>query len=247
MDDSAFDIAMKFVAKGGVTVWAESALQKAPEDPFMKDFNPITSYQDYSNFFEVQTFDFAMNVEPEDAASGNLNRGVGAAGGPARQIHPVAQPSQSGASGGAGAKSAKGSDPFQRWRSATDVEARKIKFKLSFDSFRFTRVIDGASPIFFHYCSRQKPFDSAAVVKRVSTGLTSGTQRLSQAFMRIDFKDVLLKSVKWSDGELVTESCEFVCSSLKFRYRQQNYDGGFENETDPAVWNRTTDSARPPR
>jgi type VI protein secretion system component Hcp len=245
MDESSFDIAMKFVAKGGATVWAESTLQKAPKDPFMGDFDPISSYQDYSNFFEVQSFDFAMNVEPEDAASGNLKRGVG--GGHA--VGPVALPVHPGTNGASGAKGVAGTkagDPFQRWRSATEDEARRIKFRLNFDSFRFTRVIDGASPIFFQYCSRQMPFESAAIVKRVATGLTGGTQRLSEAFMRIDFEDVLLKSIKWSDGELVTETCEFVCSTLKFQYRQQKYGGDLGAPISPAVWNRKTDSQRPP-
>jgi type VI protein secretion system component Hcp len=239
MDESSFDIAMKFVRNGNGAVWAESTLQVAPTDPLMKDFVPIVSYQDYSNFFEVQSFDFAMNVEPEDAGSGKLSHGAGG-GGP---LNPVAPSGHPGAKGVAGTK---GSDPFQRWRSATEDEARKIKFKLSFDSFRFTRVIDGASPIFFQYCSRQMPFESAAIVKRVATGLTGGTQRVSEAFMRIDFEDVLLKSVKWSDGELVTESCEFVCSSLKFQYRQQKYGGDLGAPIAPAIWNRKTDSERPP-
>jgi type VI protein secretion system component Hcp len=245
MDDSSFDIAMKFVGKGNVTVWAESTLQKHPKDPFMTDFNPITSYDDYSNFFEVQSFDFALNVEPEDAASGNRNHGAGATS-LTNHLRPGAQPGHPAASGAPGAKPTKGADAFQRWRSATEDEARKIKFRLNFDSFRFTRVIDGASPIFFQYCSQQKPFESAAIIKRVATGLIGSHQSIPMAFMRIDFKNVLLKSVKWSDGELVTETCEFVCSWLQFQYSQQDYPGNLKPPT-AAIWDRKTDPQRPPR
>ena len=242
MDESAFDIAMKFVTKEGGPVWAESTLDVAKEDKLMKDFEPITDYNDYSNFFEVQSFDFAMNVVPADAVSGGHNRGLGTPGGLTYPMQP------NGGTAAAGHGAAKVGDPFQSWRSATEHDARKTKFKLSFDSFRFTRVIDGASPLFFQYCSRQKSFKSAAIVKRVSTGLRGGLDRQSLAFMRIDFKEVLLKSVKWSDGALVTESCEFVCNSLSFQYRQQQVGGSLGSPTDraTATWDRTIDSKRKP-
>ena len=242
MDDSAFDIAMKFVMKGGEAVLAESTLNIAKGDPLMTDFKPITDYDDYSNFFEVLSFDFALNVEPEDAGSGNLSREAGIPGGFSHQPYAGVQPGRPGFPGGHGP--AKAGDPFQRWRSATEAEARRMKFELSFDSFRFTRVIDGASPRLFQYCSRQKSFESAAVVKRVSTGLHGGLDRQSFAFMRIDFTDVLLKSVKWSDGALVTESCEFVCNSLAFQYRQQMPDGRLLAPAEAAKWDRKKDSER---
>lgn len=243
MDESAFDIAMKFVMQGGGVVWAESTLNVAKGDKLMHDFKPITDYDDYSNFFEVQSFDFAMNVEPEDAGSGNPSRAPGVPGGLAHQRPLGVQPGRAGFPGGHGP--AKAGDRFQRWRSATEKDAQQMKFKLRFDSFRFTRVIDGASPLLFQYCSRQKPFESAALVKRVSTGLRGGLDRQSLAFMRIDFTKVMLKSVKWNDGALVTESCEFVCDSLSFQYCQQMPDGSLlDPPKEPTTWHRIGNSER---
>ncbi len=242
MAESAFDIAMKFVMEGKIPVPAESTLDVPKDDDLMKDFIPITDYNYYSNFFEVESFDFAMNVVPEDSGSGNLSRGAIAQSGFAHQLGPGASPGRPGTPAGPGA--AKRGDPFLRWRSATEQQARDMKFELSFDSFRFTRVIDGASPLFFQYCSRQTPFESAAIVKRVSMGKYGGVLRQSFAFMRIDFTEVLLKSVKWSDGGLVTEACEFVCSSLSFQYRQQQADGNLDAPNVATVWDRKRDSDR---
>lgn len=251
MDETSFDIAMKFVAKGKQTVWAESTLSVHPGDPLMKDFKPISSYDDYSNFFEVQSFDFSMSVDPEDAGGAQGGRtGAGARGGRgnAQQARSGTQrPGQNGNRNGGrtnGDEEHDSSDPWIRWRSASTAEARRMHHPLTFDSFRFTRIIDGASPSFFQACCRQERFDSAALVKRVSTGLRGGAERQSFAFMRIDFTEVLFKGVKWSDGDLVTESCEFVCNTLKYQYRQQMRDGGLRAPQSPAEWNRKTDAER---
>lgn len=228
MDDTSFDIAMKFSDEHGFPVYAESTLAVHPDDKLMEGFKAITDYHQYSNFFEVQSFDFSMSLEPEEAAA---EKEKAAASSSAKK-----RPEGSSAASG---------DPFQRWRSAKDDdEARKMKFKLNFDSFRFTRVIDGASPSFFQYCSRQTSFKDAALVKRVAIGMTGGHQRQSLTFLRFDFKDVLLKSVKWNDGELVTETCEFVCNSLTFKYRQQKASGELSSPTKETKWDRNLDSIR---
>lgn len=243
MDEPLYDIAMKFVLQGGGDVLAESTLDVDPGDPLMKDFSPIDDYADYSNFFEVKSFDFAMNVEPEDAGSGQLSRPA-AGQRPGVSPRPGIPASPLAAQKPGGATKPGANDPFHRWRSATEDQARLMRFDLTFDSFRFDRVIDGASPTFFHYCSRQLTFDSAALVKRVSLGNPNLKQRSSQAFMRIDFTKVTLKGVKWSDGNLVTEHCEFVCDGLTFQYRQQRADGTLMPVQDQAVWDRAKDTKR---
>ena len=239
MDQSTFDIMMRFVLKGGGAVWGQSTLDVHPNDDLMKGFKPVSDLEHYSNFFEVLSFDFAMTVEPEDTGTGNLSRGGAGA--------PQAGAGAQGASGSGTKGKGKGkdaADPWQRWRSATEAEARKLRFSLTFDSFRFTRAIDGASPTFFQQCARQQSFDSVTLVKRVSTGLVAGSQRVGMAFMRLTFKEVMLKGVKWSDGEIVTESSEFVCNGLTFEYRQQQADGRLLPVQEKAVWDRKQDSER---
>ncbi len=228
-DDSKFDIAMLFVLNGD-TVSGESAMNINPYDKLMEDFYPIDDYKFYSNFFEVQTFDFTMVVKPDEENVGSLTK-PGAAH-PAK-THPGAQPA-------AGAKEEQ--SLFDRWRSASDSEYKKIHFPMAFDSFSFTRVIDGASPIFFQACANQLTFDSAALVKRVATGERSGVEVTALAFMRMDFQDVMLKSVKWQDGDLVTETCTFTCKKMQYRHRQQDDSGILRAPSSPATWDRDRDA-----
>jgi type VI protein secretion system component Hcp len=246
MENTKYDIAMKFVLPGDGTVWAESTMQVDPKDSLMKGFDPITDFDDYSNFFEVQSFDFALTVDPHDAGGG---QGAGRGGRTGANIAsagygraPASAPRTHG--GPAAAKPDDGpSDPFTRWRSATQQQAQKMKFDLHFESFRFKRVIDAASPLFFEYCAHQKRFDSAVLVKRVSTGNVGGSG-LSQAFLRFEFTGVLLRSIKWDDGDLVTESVEFVCNGMTFQYKQQSASGALSAAKEPAIWDRSKDSER---
>ncbi|HVY16441.1 MAG TPA: type VI secretion system tube protein Hcp [Rhodopila sp.] len=111
--------------------------------------------------------------------------------------------------------------PFASWRSATDEEAEKIKYPFEFDKFSFKRTVDQASPLFFYNCCNSITFDSATVVKR----LNQGGDRPSMGIMRIDFYTVLLTGVDWTDGELIQESCEFICQKMKITLRRQGANG----------------------
>jgi type VI protein secretion system component Hcp len=233
-DQSAYDIAMKFVLKGGGIINGESAMQILDGDPLMDGFTSISEY--YSNFFEVTSFDFSMNLEPQDAASNA----------PRSAATPVGRPQPPTVAAAGKTAAAAGGDPFGRWRSATESEAQKMRFNLKFQTFHFTRVIDAASPIFFQNCCNQKRFESAALVKRVSMGIPapSSSGSVAPAFMRLDFKDILLTSIQWDDGDLVTESCEFECNWMSFQYRQQAPDGTLLPPQTKAIWDRFEDNVR---
>jgi type VI protein secretion system component Hcp len=221
MDESRSDIVMRFVMKGGGPVWAESTLDVLKEDPLMHGFKPISSYDDYSNFFEVTSFSFAVAVKPKEEGVGALSRGTGTHGANGGNA-PAAQ------------------DQFSRWRSATEEEYRKIRFPLEFDTFTFTRVIDGASPTFFSACCNQESFESAALVKRVASGVRGGTSRESFGYLRLDFKDVLFTGISWDDGDLVTERCTFICKAMRVRYRQQKADSSLLPAIE-TVWDQQKD------
>lgn len=219
-DKPTSDIVMRFVDKNGRPVWAESALGVLKDDPFMEGFDPISSYDDYSNFFEVTTFSFTVAVKPKDEAVSTLSQA----------------PRGSLTSG----RSPASTDQFSRWRSATDEDYKKLKFPIEFDEFSFSRVIDGASPAFFSACCNQESFRSATLVRRIATGTRGGAQRQAAGFLRLEFKDVLLTGINWDDGELVTESVTFICKALRVRYRQQTADAGLKKETE-AVWDQNRD------
>ena len=220
-DETKSDIVMKFVMKGGGSVWAESTLGVLKADPFMDGFSAVTDYDDYSNFFEIKTFSFSVAVKPQDEGVGALSKAgqpAGGGGGPAQAAH----------------------DQFSRWRSATRDEFQKIKFPIEFDTFTFERIIDGASPGFFSACCNQESFESAALVKRISSGVRGGTDRMSFGYLRIDFRDVLLTGLAWDDGDMVTERITFICKAMRVRYRQQQADSSLLPATE-AIWDQQKD------
>jgi len=218
VDDSKSDIVMMFVDNSGAAVLAESTLDVLKGDPFMAAasisgkkvpaFEAITDYNDYSNFFEVKSFNFNIKLNPRDDAQSKLSGATKSSG-----AHVVA-------------------DQFSSWRSASNEDFKRIPLPVDFDNFTFTRVIDGASPRFFDACCNQVSFQSAALVKRVAVGGGAGNAvQRSVGFIRFDFRDVMLTSVDWDDGDLVTESCTFICKAMKVRYRQQRASGKFDDES----------------
>jgi type VI protein secretion system component Hcp len=115
------------------------------------------------------------------------------------------------------------SGKFASWRdSRKDVSTLKdIHFPVEMQEFSFTRLIDRASPVIFHNCANSVGYASASVVKRKPTGQAVAVQ----GFLRLDFKDVLITSIKFVGGDLQKETCSFICRGLNLQYRSQNADG----------------------
>jgi len=54
----------------------------------------------------------------------------------------------------------------------------------------------------------------------------AGAGKPAQAFLRIDFYEVLVTHLDWDDGDLLNESCTFICrKGFKIQYRRQSADG----------------------
>jgi type VI protein secretion system component Hcp len=207
-DEHKTDIVMKFVTKENAPVNAECALDKDKSDTFMKGFNPQT-YDTFSNFFEVATFSFGFEIKDE---------------------------SESNKEGGAkktGEKKDKlVTGDFVSWRTGTDDQAKKVQLQLEFRSFKFERLIDAASAIFFQHILASKSFASATLVKRVSVG----GDKTALGYLRMDFFDVLITSLDWDDGEMTKEKCEFICKKFTMQYRPQNFDGSLDQPVTEVTW-----------
>lgn len=200
---SKSDMVMMFIDRSGSPVWAESTLSVLTSDKLMDGFIAAPTLADYSGFFEISSFNFALQLSPQDQGTSKLSQAAQSASGSA----PAVQ------------------DQFSAWRSASPDQVASMRFPLDFDSFSFSRVIDGASPIFFAACCNQESFLSAALVKRVAVGSVSGSDQQSMGYLRLDFRDVLLTSINWDDGDLVTESCSFICKAMRIRYAPQSPSG----------------------
>jgi type VI protein secretion system component Hcp len=129
---------------------------------------------------------------------------------------------------------------FAAWRSVSDTEYKNITYPLEFDKFTFKRTVDRASPIFFANCCASTSFDSATLVKRMSQGGDRG----AMGFMRIDFTTVLLTGVDWSDGELVQESCDFICQKMLITMRQQLASGTISSSKYLITWDPENDRSK---
>jgi type VI protein secretion system component Hcp len=219
VDQAKTDLVMLFRLDNG-PVLAECALEVAPGDPLMPDFAKNTGYDRYSNFFEVTSFSMSLRLKEEDKSANVLGTPQRTAG------HDAHQPK------------ARGTQEFARWRSASQSEYKDIVYPLEFGACNFSRVIDSASPIFFEGCCTSRTFDKAVLVKRIAVGDPddpTSTDRPSLGYLRLEFTDVLITGVNWTDGDLVTEQCDFICRGLTVQYRQQSFPGNL-GATFPAVW-----------
>lgn len=214
MDQNKTDLVMKFVLDGQ-PVWAECTLDVAPGDTLMKEFLKNTTYDCYSNFFEVSTFNMGMSLKEGDESTNTINQ-------PQRQNGLQPKNPTTG--------------QYASWRNASQSEYKSIYFPLEFDKFSFERIIDSASPIFFECCCTSKTFDSATLVKRLSQGDVGGVYRPSLAYLKIEFTKVLITGINWDDGDLVKEQCEFICQGMTVTYRRQTADGTIGGGDVGAFW-----------
>ena len=94
-------------------------------------------------------------------------------------------------------------------------------FKAEPEDFSLTRMIDASSPILLQQCLSVQRFQKAVVVKRsrvASTGALAG-------FLRMEFFQVYLKSIDWTDGDAVRETCKFKYAGLNVTYVKRKPDG----------------------
>jgi type VI protein secretion system component Hcp len=215
-DQPKSEMFMKFVKKddwkGGGPVWAECAAVKDDDDDWMKDFTPSPDVDTYSDFFEVTKFEFGVDVKPEDTSKS----------GPQTQKLLSAVPGKNHAQGHAQGQGGKAKDAWQSWRSATsDSDLDNLKYPFEVDKFQFERLIDSASMTLFEACCGSQTFKNVIFVKRVSMG----GDKPGRAFLRIDFDKVMVTSLNWDDGDMLNETCEFICRGFRIQYRRQQADG----------------------
>jgi type VI protein secretion system component Hcp len=125
---------------------------------------------------------------------------------------------------------------FSKWRSMSkameDQQPRNQPANASgqlynsqIDSFSFTRLIDCATSTLLTACCDSKSFKSASLIKRKPAVVAVKTDPVDVAFLRIDFADVKITSLKFADGDVVTETCTFTSSAIQITYALQSDSG----------------------
>jgi len=126
--------------------------------------------------------------------------------------------------GGRGTQAGRGG-AFARWRSATgDSWKQAGAYPAYINEFSFTRLIDMASPVLFDFCCRKEAFPFVTFIKRKAAVTRASPLPESLAYLRIDLASVLLTSIRWSDGDIMEETCQMTCQKMRIIYWQQNAD-----------------------
>jgi type VI protein secretion system component Hcp len=203
-DKSNVDIIMMLKDDQGA-IAAESTSAIDNETGWTDDFTA-------GKYFEIDDFKLGIDIEDNDSPSTGQTM-VGPDG------KPVTLQSQQ--KGG----------KFSNWikniapKTATGAAAVSSMYGPVLKPISFTRQADSASPLIIKNCFKVIPFVSAAIVMRKTGGLqgTSGIGHIG--FIRIDFTSVLITGIDWDGGEVVKETCEFVCRTLQVKYRSQKSSG----------------------
>lgn len=88
------------------------------------------------------------------------------------------------------------------------------------EPFTFSKKLDAASPGLLTNFTRSVTYKSASMIQCKVIG-----GRSLLPFLRIDYTDVLITGIDWSDGLFVKESCKFLARGICVKYAQQADDG----------------------
>lgn len=85
----------------------------------------------------------------------------------------------------------------------------------------FERPIDSASALLLNYCVTCTTLAGAIMVKRKPAGGPAA----GLPYLRLEFIDVLITNMSWSNDEPVKESCTLIARAVNVLYRPQTPDG----------------------
>lgn len=86
----------------------------------------------------------------------------------------------------------------------------------------YTRILDAASTELFDALTKSKTIAKISVVKRKAAGAAAS----GLGYLRLDFENVLMTSLTWSDGvHVMIESGTFIYRKVTIDYKKQNPSG----------------------
>ncbi len=207
-DGSDSDVLMYLIAKGSDPIQAESQSSLIPGDKLTADFQK-------GKFFEAEGFTFGIKLKDDEGARKKKTDETRSSG----HFDDRRDPRKRGDDNRESAEDARS---FARWRALSDDAVKPTPpFMAEPEDFSLTRVIDTSSPILLQQCLDVQRFVKAVVVKRsrlASSGALAG-------FLRMEFYQVYLKSIDWTDGDAVRETCKFKYAALNVSYVKRKADG----------------------
>lgn len=190
---------------------------------------------DYFNgeFFAIEDFRFGMNLEDSDAKTKSGKDGKD------KPVNKAGVEKLSGHQPKFGKFKTATAAEINEWRRFTNKDNKPRPFQLRVDEFGITRRYDKASPILFHHCAASIAFPSASIVKRK----TIGDDTLG-AYLRFDFKDLLITKISFEDSEEMKENIRFIFREMTVQYRPQGQDGKLGKATSPVTYKYALQLAR---
>ena len=129
---------------------------------------------------------------------------------------------EGGGAGAPGARTPQERGSYARWRALGESTAKPAPpFLATAQDVSFSRKMDKSSSELMKHCLDNKRFDTAVVVRRSRHG-TEGTLSV---FLRLEFRKVRIKALRWEDGDIVKEICKFDFETMKGTYVKRNPDG----------------------
>lgn len=196
------DLIMKFVGDSGAIKGETRTTLDTSNDRLCKDFVA-------DKMFEVETFSVKTGI----VGSGGETDPAKLAETMKAQQKAMEEAARTGKP--PKFKNSKGLD-FTEFRAGQTQQ-----YPVDLKPFEMTRSIDISSGDILKYCIGRKIFESATLIKRKAAGGKSS----GKVFLRLDFTEVLIKQVEWSEDDPVKETIEFVCRALTVRYAPQLPDG----------------------
>jgi type VI protein secretion system component Hcp len=195
----------------------ESSLQVASKDTYMTEFSSA-DYDTYANFFDVTEFGFNLEMAEDDSHDSSGTGGM----------------------------------PFSDWYQQKDPvktfadkarQSNSSRYDVQKISGNISKIVDSVSPVFFQNCCARLPFKKGILVKRAFTARkVSDGDSQAEAFLRIIMEDIMITSVAWDDGDVVSEKLQFTCKSMEIRYKQQKDEGKLVGDNEIVKWKWTAGS-----
>lgn len=224
-DDQSSDIMMRFVLPSDRVIGEAMQWVDPSADKMLTGFEPSPTPDEWSNFFEVQEFSFNMSVKAKDDTVGGQGQAERRL---SRNDIPVDQSS------------------FRAFRIAgrNELDQKLLTYPVEFNSVKISRAIEASSPLLFYSCINNTTFKGATLVKRVSASVKGQMQQMG--FLKFEFTDLLITSISWDDGDLVSESFEFICKAMDITYLQQLKDASLAPMPGKTVqWKQDRGQVRP--
>jgi type VI protein secretion system component Hcp len=213
--DDHSDLFMKFHNVHDIPIVGESRTELSSNDPVTRQMLHGFLHQ---KFIEIDSFSMSAQVDdssPEEMKKEILreNRRL-IADYDKRKLERKLQPNEQRPK----EKNASEVDQDVKTRQNQAAKGSPVK------EINFSRQVDIASKAFATGLKQGHGYKSACLIKRKGAGSKDekGKATAGDVFLRIEFEQVLVTSIDWSDDEgEIKENCKFICKKIIVKYRPQ--------------------------